>query len=201
MMNRKLWAGLILLGVLALVAAAPAQQEDVTPGGAIAGGLGAVMLALCVLALLVTAAALLPGLHQRGLAALERSPWRALGLGLINYLFFGALFILFASVQVLGLFALLIGLALLALTTIGLAVVGRLVGDRLADWRDGPTSPLVRTVAGTAVLELALLVPVLGWFVLLPLTCVVGLGAVVMGLIWRSPISGPPISQAANELE
>jgi hypothetical protein len=200
-MNKRLLAGLILLGALALVAAAPAQQEDVTPGGAIAGLLGAVILALSVLALLVTVAALLPGLHQRGLAALERSPWRALGLGLINYLFFGALFILFASVQVLGLFALFIGLALLALTTIGLAVVGRLVGDRLADWRDGSTSPLVRIVAGTAVLELAIFVPVIGWFVLLPLTSVAGLGAVVMALIWRSPVAGPSASQPAVELE
>jgi hypothetical protein len=87
-----------------------------TAGGAIAGGLAVLLVALCILALLVTAAALLPKLHERGLVALKRSPWRALGLGLINYAFFGALFVLFANIEVLGLLALIIGFALSALT-------------------------------------------------------------------------------------
>ena len=194
-MRNRLVTIVAMLGVLALVAAAPAQQEEVTAGGAIAGGLGALVVALCILALLVTVAALLPGLHQRGLAALERSPWRALGLGLINYAFFGTLFVLFASIEVLGLLALIIGLAMLVLTVIGLAVVGRLVGEQLAAWRDTPTSPLMRMVAGMATLELALFVPVVGWFVLLPLTALAGLGAVVIGLLSRQKANRPSVTK------
>lgn len=181
-MNKKLWMAIIVLGLCVLAAAPPTDREDTSAGGAITSIVGASFLALCVLASLVVAAALLPGLHRRSLAALERSPWRALGLGLVNYVFWGALLILLANLGPLGSISLFIGLALLALTVIGLAVVGRLVGERLAAWRETPTSPLARLVLGSASLELALLMPVLGWFVLLPLASLAGLGAVVLAL-------------------
>jgi hypothetical protein len=181
-MKYRLAVILGLLCALSLIAAAPAQQDEMTAGGAIAGGLALLLAALCFLALLVTGAALMPDLHERGLAALKRSPWHSLILGLINYVFFGALFVLFANIGVLGLLALIIGLALLALTVIGLAVVGHLVGEQLSAWRGTPTSPLIRIVTGVATLELALFVPVVGWFILLPLTAFAGLGAVVIGL-------------------
>ena len=83
-MKTGLVAIVAMLCILSLIAAAPAQQEEVTAGGAIAGGLAVLLVALCILAMLVTAAVLLPDLHECRLAALERSPWRALGLGLIN---------------------------------------------------------------------------------------------------------------------
>ena len=187
-MNKKLWVAIILLSLCVLAAAPPSDREDMSTGGAVTGIVGALFLALCVLASLVVAAALLPGLHQRSLAALERSPWRALGLGLVNYVFWGALLILLANLGPLGLVSLFIGLALLALTAIGLAVVGRLVGERLAAWREAPTSPLTRLVLGSASLELALLLPVVGWFVLLPLASLVGLGAVVLALFQRKTV-------------
>jgi len=193
-MSSKLVVGIILVSLLALAAAAPvdkekplADRQDMTTGGAITGMFATVILALCVLALLVALAALLPDLHQRSLAALERSPWRALGLGLVNYVFFGALLALFANLGPLGLVSLFIALALLALTGAGLAVVGRLVGERLAVWRESPTSPLTRLAAGTVILEMALFVPVVGWFVLLPLASLAGLGAVVLALVQRKP--------------
>ena len=85
----------------------------------------------------------------------------------------------------------IIGLALLVLTVIGPAAVGRLIGEQLAALRDTPTSPLMRMVAGMATLELALFVPVVGWFVLLPLTALAGLGAVVSGMLSRQKANRP----------
>lgn len=74
---------------------------------------------------------------------------------------------------------------------INLAVVGRLVGEWLAAWRDAPTSSLMRLVAGMAMLELALFVPVVGWSVLLPLTALAGLGVAVIGLRSRQKVDRP----------
>lgn len=71
---------------------------------------------------------------------------------------------------------LLLGLALVG--TAGLAThIGARLGaptDAGRDW--------VQTVRGGVVLELSCLVPILGWFVLLPIALVGGLGASVLGM-------------------
>lgn len=184
-MNKKHLTVIILLAAPLLAAAPAAEREEVSAGGALTGVFAVLLLALCLLALPLAAAALLPGLHQRSVAALERSPWRALGLGLLNFIFFGVIFAVCANLPVLGLISLLIALALPSLIVIGLAAVGRLVGERLAAWREKPTSPLARLVAGNVLLILALFAPLIGWFVLLPLTALAALGAVALALLQR----------------
>jgi hypothetical protein len=78
---------------------------------------------------------------------------------------------------------------MLALMVIGLAALARLIGDRLGVWRQAPMSPLRRLAIGSATLELASLTPVLGWFILLPLCALAGLGAVVMAIFQRKAIA------------
>lgn len=184
-MNKKLLIIIVLLATLTLAAAPSAEREDISAGGAITGIFAVLFVAMCILALPLVTAALLPGLHQRSVEALACSPWRALGLGLLNLVFFGVLFAVCANLPVLGLISLFIALALPSLTVVGLAALGRLVGERLTAWRDESTSPLTRLVAGNILLALALFSPFIGWFVLLPLASLAGLGAVVMALFQR----------------
>lgn len=76
-------------------------------------------------------------------------------------------------------FALLAGWLLFA--SVGVAGFASLIGERLASPVD-ERRPWRRTVRGGAVLELAFLFPILGWFLLLPIVLVMGTGAAALGL-------------------
>jgi hypothetical protein len=70
-----------------------------------------------------------------------------------------------------------------AIGTAGLACV---LGNRLAGMDTLEYAPS-RLVRGGAVLELAFLFPLAGWFFILPLTLVIGTGATVRALLRRGP--------------
>ena len=62
------------------------------------------------------------------------------------------------------------------------------IGERLASPADA-ARPWKATLRGGIVLELSYLLPVLGWFVILPLSIIIGCGAATLSLInlWRLP--------------
>ncbi|MEM6931321.1 MAG: hypothetical protein AAF602_30605 [Myxococcota bacterium] len=70
---------------------------------------------------------------------------------------------------------------LIGLSLAGLTGLSQRVGDTLVE-TDDPSSALVR---GAVALELACLVPFLGWFVLLPSLALMGLGTTVLALVGR----------------
>jgi len=71
---------------------------------------------------------------------------------------------------------------------VGLAVVGRLIDERL---RPNDDSAVRQMLAGALTLELAALVPLVGWFAVPALAGLIGYGATVIALIRRP---APPIA-------
>ncbi|HET8632220.1 MAG TPA: hypothetical protein VFL91_32740 [Thermomicrobiales bacterium] len=146
----------------------------------------AALVALCV--------ALLPDVVARARRNAARMPVRSFFVGLLNVGFFGLLALAFLASKGPGQGgARVIGAALATLVlcgvAVGLAAVAAIVGDRL---RPDDPSALRRALAGAVTLELATLVPLVGWFVLPALICCVGCGATIIALIWRrAPDTAP----------
>jgi uncharacterized membrane protein len=95
---------------------------------------------------------------------------------------------------------LLVLLSELVVAFAGTAAVARIVGARLpssAD-RDRPWMPMVR---GWVVIYLASLLPILGWFVFLPLALLSGFGAALRGIARPKPAPPPPAPAPAREKE
>ena len=88
----------------------------------------------------------------------------------------------------------LLFLGLVLLAGIGMAGLSTIVGERLPSAADEgrPWRGLVR---GAVCLELAFLLPVVGWLGLLPIALVTGLGAALIGLI--APKAAAPAVPAA----
>ena len=137
---------------------------------------------LALAALLTVLLHLLPQQVQKTRTILESSPKRAFVVGLVNFIFFGLLATFGAERrELLQLIAVLIVLTLLGLSAVGLTAVTHLLRQRMYDSRT------VNDTFKTAVLLIAAgLSPVVGWFVLTPLTLLTSLGAVIISL-FRSP--------------
>ena len=135
--------------------------------------------------------ALFPRRVARTRTVADAMPGRAFAVGLVNFLFFGAItFILFTLVGQVGNDLLRIILALPALfflsvlsvgLSFGLAGVVQLVGERLA----ASQTELRRTVWGALALSLGSSLPFVGWFGLLPYAGLLGLGAFIVGFFYR----------------
>ena len=81
--------------------------------------------------------------------------------------------------------------SVLGLALVGLSGLAARVGSSLGSRFDGDRAWL-RVLFGGAVLELSFLVPVIGWFVILPLTLLGSLGAAALALVptWLREPSG-----------
>jgi hypothetical protein len=77
----------------------------------------------------------------------------------------------------------ILSLLLLFFGFVGLAVVARLVGQRLVSMDERDESPLVQTVTGSLILSFSIAFPLLGWFIILPFSLLTGLGAVVIAMV------------------
>jgi hypothetical protein len=155
------------------------------------------LIALCFTGFMLLLAALLPRVVRRSKQALERSPWRAFFIGLANYLFLGGISLVLLNIEPLAWLGLLIAAGLLGVTGLGMSGLASLVGERLARLSGGQTqlppleggteggiSPLKQLIWGSVVLELASLLPLLGWFLLAPILLMVSFGAAI--LAWRN---------------
>ena len=83
-----------------------------------------------------------------------------------------------------GALAVAIGCAFFAFSSVGASGLATCVGRRLAS-RVDEGSPWRATLRGSVVLVLACLVPLLGWFVILPAATVAGAGAAALALVPR----------------
>jgi hypothetical protein len=117
-------------------------------------------------------------------------PGRSFAVGLVNFLFFGTLaFILISLSDKVGDFGKVILFlpAFICLTilgvgfSLGLCGLAELVGERLAPAQ----TAFRRTLWGTLTLSLGASLPFVGWFLLLPYSGLVGLGAFIVGFVWK----------------
>jgi hypothetical protein len=145
----------------------------------------------CVAALLTTVGALFPGVVARARAAVEGRPGRAFAVGLVNGIFLVALGL---ALRVLarraGLPVWPVTLPALVLLGVGLALgcaaVAGLVGERAWPVR----SAAQQRAFGAGLATLGSLVPIVGWFVLLPYVLALGLGGAVLALLGRPQAVG-----------
>lgn len=121
----------------------------------------------------------------------QAMPGRSFGIGLVNFVFFTVIALVLFSVAenagpiMRGLLTIpatiILGLLTTALT-LGLAGMSGLVGERIfpdfAAWK--------QMLWGTVCLSLACALPFVGWFLLLPYVGLVGIGAVILGLLQRN---------------
>ncbi len=136
-----------------------------------------------LIALLTAVAVLFPRPVERTRDILAASFWRSLLLGLVNFLFFGAVAALlgrFAQqdasgvlAAVLFLIALLFIFALTVFSLLGLSALTNLAGERIGEG----TSAFRRHLRGSLLLVLAGLTPFVGWYAFAPIAIVTGLGA------------------------
>lgn len=140
-----------------------------------------IMSAVPLTALLALLPYLLPNRTTRAQHVWHGRSRRAFWLGLANFIFFGLLAAMFAQGGDFGgLLSLLILLTLAAFAFIGLGGLVRLLQNRIF------AQETFATALKTAVLlTLALLTPLIGWFVLAPILLITGLGTALLG--WRQP--------------
>jgi len=150
-----------------------------------------VAVGICLIALFNVLGVLFPARIESIRHAAETSPVRAFFLGLVNFLFFGALILGFLAMgENIHRIFLLPALLILSVVSLGLTFgVGgiiQLTGNRLQPDR----SPIQRTTWGTTALYLACLTPFIGWFGVTAYLAWVGLGAFILSFFKRE-ISKP----------
>lgn len=69
---------------------------------------------------------------------------------------------------------------------LGMAGMARLLGERIQQW-GGHHSAIGGLLRGAAVLSLAIFMPLVGWFIVLPVTLVIGVGAACFALVGWVP--------------
>jgi hypothetical protein len=148
--------------------------------------LGSALLLVTGTAVILVFIGFFPGFASQGAAILEQSPRWALLVGLINAFFFGTItLILFAlgqnASEVFYLPTLLFLLGLTVGVLLGLPGLTTLLSQRL--WPE--KQPTVRYTYAAALLVLAVLMPFIGWFVLLPSLLVMALGVCLLVLLDR----------------
>lgn len=150
-------------------------------------------LGIAVPGLLVAWALLLPDLVGRARLRLAHTPGQCFGLGIgWLFVFLVPLRVLFAvpgGGVALGWFGIV---TLLAAASVGAAGLAALMGERL---RLGglAASPPGATLRGAVALELAAIIPLIGWLVVLPIVVLCALGAVGFALLrWLPRPAGPP---------
>ncbi len=139
---------------------------------------------LIAVAYAVCGSALLPRAAERGRERLAQRPLRTLlvGLGLsVPWMLVAILLIASGKGSIVGLVGAGLAIAWVLVALLGLASVALHVGSR------GEVGPArwTTTVRGAAIVSLTWMLPIVGWFVALPLSLACGLGC----LVGRAPSS------------
>jgi hypothetical protein len=150
-----------------------------------------------VVALLGAINLLLPEPVQKVQLNLEGSLGRSTLLGLVNFLFFGALMALAAWLAdtfgnvIAGVFVFLaglIGLGIIVLAVFGLVAFANILGNRIGG---EPGTSFKANLRGGLLLVLAGIAPYIGWLIFTPLVVWAGLGAAIQAFIPRRNASVP----------
>lgn len=64
----------------------------------------------------------------------------------------------------------------------GMAIVGQAIGMRLMDINQRPENPFQESVLGVSLLTFAIAFPIIGWFIILPFSIIIGVGASLIAL-------------------
>jgi hypothetical protein len=133
----------------------------------------------------LTCRGLWPAVVETGSLVCEKSLWRPFFLGLPITGFVVFLFSILSSKKGgPGEFLALVMLSIFVFYTfLGTAGLANLIGRRLNSPWDF-ARPWLPVLCGGIVLELAYLFPIVGWFLILPVTLVIGCGAATIS-IWR----------------
>lgn len=143
--------------------------------------------------------ALFRPLVKRASLAYETHPYRVVIVGAIAGVpIFLASVGLLNSAAGLKLIGAILMSALVLLALIGSTGLARLVGARLASATDA-SYPWRRVLRGGVVLSITFVLPIVGWFVVLPLTLASGVGAIIVAR-WtpRAAEPAPATLPAAN---
>lgn len=134
---------------------------------------------------------LLPAQVERARERVARSPWKTFFLGALVLLVAGVPIALLngraGPLQFIGIVS---AFVLLTVVSIGAAGIAALMGERLRAQGVSATSPgaLLR---GAIALEFAMVFPLVGWFIVLPLVGTLSLGAATFALLRSSPRESP----------
>lgn len=143
---------------------------------------------LSVPALLVALNLLLPKTTTHTYKRLKHTPYKSFGLGLPITFMLVIWIILMANAGSGAFQAIAFGSAFagMAVGSIGGAGMARLLGERIGNMSN-PNSEMTNLVRGAVAYEMACLVPIVGWFVFIPLVGISAIGAGVFGLIGWYP--------------
>lgn len=130
---------------------------------------------------------LFPGITERARRRIERTPGRSFLLGVFTFgLLAVPIFILLAlpiaPLQALGWFSVLLAFAFVGFGGAGLAAA---MASRFGGHSQALSGP--QFVRGAVALTLAIGFPLVGWFVLLPVLIITGLGATVFAMLRWQP--------------
>ena len=129
---------------------------------------------------------LLPDFIRRARDNAANYSWRSFFIGVVNLLFFGLItaVLLVARFAPLKFIGVIFATILLAFLMLGAATVARILGERL---RPNDASVTKQVLAGIVTIELAEMVPLVGWIIVSLGAASTGLGAVILALFnWHS---------------
>lgn len=123
---------------------------------------------------------------------IRQSHWRSFWIGLVNFLFFGAIVLLLFALSdgmrrsALGFVLLLPGLVITAilfiLMSLGLTAMSAVLGERLFP----QASAWKRNFFAAIILSIGCSLPIVGWLLLFPYAAWTGLGAVLLTYLQRN---------------
>jgi sorbitol-specific phosphotransferase system component IIBC len=149
-----------------------------------------ILLTVGLTAYFLVVGVLFTGRVEKTQRVIQQMSGRAVGVGLVNLLFFGVIAIVLFSIAnttsglVSGILifpALLITAFLAVLLSIGLAGLANIMGEKLFSELSG----LRQKIWGSVLLSLACALPFVGWFLLFPYISFVAIGAVILGFFQR----------------
>ena len=149
-----------------------------------------ILLTIGLAAYFLVIGALFANRVTRAQRVINQMPARAIGVGLVNFLFFGVIAMILFSVAentngaikvILTLPALLITVLLAITLSLGLAGMVNVLGERILPEH----SSLKKSEWGSVILSFACALPFVGWFLLLPYAALLGFGAVILGFVQR----------------
>ncbi|MBI3099164.1 MAG: hypothetical protein HYY93_13115 [Planctomycetes bacterium] len=147
-------------------------------------------------ALWLTLNALFPNAARRSEEQVREAPIRSFLVGAVSLTAIVFLVVLLAATQAnfLKFIALLTGGGGAILAHLGVAGLVRHIGSRMPSSIDG-ASPWRAALRGAIALELSYLLPIAGWFLILPVSWLVGLGAATTAILRPAPaLKAAPVS-------